>query len=237
MSSIFEPLAQLAGQRQADLDSAIAAWRAGAGTGGRLWCGPGCGNCCTLTVNVTLPEAMAIAGSLDDALRARLAATAARVITHAAQCPDARAFLTGYRQAVGPCPFLDAANHCMIYERRPLACRALLSTRPPAWCGVNLAELPGIERDAFLASLDREIVAFPTHYAAAPQELAVEFERGLVFATIRFAGFAVTGSLPILTWLVGEPGCAEALSNRAAFLTFTADHRVNHPFLLQLHAP
>lgn len=237
MQNLLEPLAQLAGQRQADLDGALAAWRAEAGAGVRLWCGPGCGSCCSLTVNATLPEALAIADTLDETLRARLVATVARVITHAAQCPDARTFLAGYRAAAGPCPFLDTANNCMIYTRRPLACRALLATRPPDWCGVNLAELPGFERDAFLASLDRGIVAFPTHYAAAPQQLAAEYERGLVFAMIRFAGFAVTGSLPLLTWLVRQPGCAEALGSGESFHAFAAGHHLDRPFLLQLHVP
>jgi len=55
---------------------------------------------------------------------------------------------------------------------------------------VNLAGLPKIERDAFLASLDRTVVAYPTHYAAAPQELAAAFERGLLFAILRSTGFA-----------------------------------------------
>jgi Fe-S-cluster containining protein len=234
----FEALADLVRQRQVEFDQQIAAWRQESGTGMRLWCGPGCGNCCALTVNTTLAEAMAIAAGLDQSQRQRLAETVARIITHAGQSVDARAFLAGYRRSVGPCPFLDEESNCSIYAARPLACRALLSTRPPDWCGVNLAELPEYERDAFLASLDRGLVAFPTHYAAAPQELAVEFERGLLFAMIRSNGFGVTGNLPLLVWLAGQHGLAEALTGGpATFLPFLASQQIDQPFLVQLDVP
>jgi len=234
----FDALAELARERQAELDTAIAAWRQETGAGVRLWCGPGCGNCCILTVNCTLPEALDIRSILAAPLRKRLAATAEKIIAHARQCSDARTFLSGYRHAVGPCPFLDDGANCVIYEHRPLACRALLSTRPPDWCGVNLAELPGYERDGFLASLDRAVVAWPTHYAAAPQELAADFERGLVFAMIRVAGFGVTGNLPLLVWLTGQDGIEEALTGgRAQLLQFLARHHADHPFLVQIDSP
>ena len=102
-----------------------------------------------LTVNTTLSEAFAICAALDDVQRQQLHASVAKLKEHARQCSDPRAFLTGYRDAVGPCPFLDATNNCSIYACRPLACRALLATRPPDWCGVNLALLPEIDRDGF----------------------------------------------------------------------------------------
>ncbi len=233
-----QALTELARARQAELDERIAAWRTAAGI--RLWCGPGCGNCCTLTVNATLPEALAIAAAgLDDDLCRRLDATVAALLGHARQCGDARAFLAGYRQAVGPCPFLDGTGNCRIYPRRPLACRALLATRPPDWCGVNLAELPAFERDAFLAGLDRTAVAFPTHYAAAPQSMAGDFERGLVLAMIRHLGFGVTGSLPLLAWLAGrrEELSAALAAGPEACSAFLAAHGAHSPFLVQLHIP
>ena len=231
-------LAQLAGERQAQLDGEIAAWRHGPGAAVRLWCGPGCGNCCSLAVNTTLVEALAIAGGLADDLPQRVAATAARIIGHARQSADARAFLAGYRQAVGPCPFLDAAADCTIYPLRPLTCRALLATRPPDWCGVNLAELPELERDCFLASLDRNVVAWPTHYAAAPRELATAYERGLTFAMLRFTGFGISGNLPLLVWLAGQDGCVEALAGGlAASQAFLTSHHCDRPFLVQIDRP
>lgn len=238
MTEMFTALAQLAGERQAELDGEIAAWRHGPGANLRLWCGPGCGNCCSLAVNTTLAEALAVAASLDDGLRGRLADTVARIIAHARQSQDARAFLAGYRQAVGPCPLLADDASCSIYPVRPLACRALLATRPSDWCGVNLATLPDYEREAFLASLDRGVVAWPSHYAAVPQELAAGFERGLTFAMLRFAGFGVTGNLPLLVWLAGQDGLAEALAGGAAACQgFLNRLEIDRPFLVQIEIP
>jgi Fe-S-cluster containining protein len=225
-------------QRQRELDEAIAAWRQGDGANMRIWCGPGCGNCCSLTVNTTLPEALALAAVLNDRQRQPLSATVTRLTEHARQATDARTFLVGYRAAVGPCPFLDAGANCTVYSDRPLACRALLATRPPDWCGVNLGGLPEVERAAFLAGLDRTVVAWPTHYAAAPQELAAEFERGLIFTMIRVHGFGVTGNLPFLVDLAGRGGCGEALAGGpAAFRDFLATHHGDHPLLAQIHEP
>jgi len=231
-------LAELARQRRSALDEEIAAWRRGPGAGVRLWCGPGCGNCCTLAVNATLPEALVIAGRLDGPQRLLLSATVARLIDHAGQCRDPRTFLAGYRQAVGPCPFLDELANCIIYPERPLACRALLATRPPDWCGVNLAELDEFDRTSFLAGLDRSVVAFPTHYAAAPQQLAADYERGLLFAMLRLAGYALSGNLALLTWLCGEPGFTAALlAGPEDLRCFLSARRADQPFLVQIEAP
>jgi hypothetical protein len=161
--------------------------------------------------------------------------TAGRIITHARLCSDARRYLAGYKQAVGPCPFLDDTGNCAIYAARPMACRALFATRPPDWCGVNLAELPEIELTSFLAGLDRAVVAYPTHYAAAPQQLAIDCERGLLFAMLSFAGFGLTGNLPLLVWLCGEPGFLRALDGGPdALRTHLAGCDADRPFLLQI---
>ena len=74
------PLADLARQRQAELDERIARWRQGPGAGVRLWCGPGCGNCCTLAVNATYPEALAIAATLTAQQQERVAADDGRAV-------------------------------------------------------------------------------------------------------------------------------------------------------------
>lgn len=234
----IEALAGLARQRQLELDEWIAAWRLSAGAGVHLWCGPRCGNCCSLAVNTTLPEALAIADCLDAGQRTHLAATVERILAHARQSGDTRRFLAGYRRGIGPCPFLDGQGNCTIYPHRPLACRALLATRPPAWCGVNLAELAEIDRTTFLASLDRGVVAFPTHYVAAPQQVAADCERGLLFAMLRFTGFGLTGNLPLLVWLSQEPGFAAALSGGVDTLrAFLAGRDADRSFLVQIDVP
>ena len=235
---MIDGLTELARQRQEELDEQIDTWRADAGKGLRIWCGPGCGNCCTLTVNTTLLEAFAIERTLDAGMRQKVTATCDRIIAHTAASKDTRGFLTGYRKAVGPCPFLDDSGSCTIYGQRPLACRALLATRPPEWCGVNLAELPQIERDSFLAGLDRQHVAWPTHYAAAPQAMAADLERGLTFAMIRAFGFGVTGSLPLLVHFCGLSETSAALAEGInAFQAFIGEQAANHPCLIQIELP
>ena len=235
---INSALLELTRQRQAELEESIAAWLRETGAKVRLWCGPGCGNCCSLTVNVSFPEALLLASQLTATQKGRLDVTVAKLREHARQSADARSFLTGYRAAVGPCPFLDASANCSVYPARPLSCRALLATRPSDWCGVNLGGLDTLERDAFLASLDRSVVAWPTHYAAAPQEHAAELERGLVFAMFRTHGFGVTGTLPLLTHLAGQSAAMTALAAGAAtFRDFLAGHGYTHPFLVQIHEP
>jgi hypothetical protein len=231
-------LADLARQRLTQLDVQIAAWRAGAGGGVHLWCRPGCGNCCSLAVNATFPEALVIDAALTSDQRTTLGTIAGKILGHARQGGDARSFLTGYRRAVGPCPFLDDTGNCSIYPVRPLACRALLATRPPDWCGVNLAELARCERDAFLASLDRRMVAFPTHYAAAPQELATAGERDLLGAMLGSTGVALSGTLPLLVWLCGNAELAPALATGPdALRTFLAARDADWPFLVQIEVP
>jgi Fe-S-cluster containining protein len=232
------PLADLARGRQAELDEQITHWRQGQGAGVRLWCAPGCGNCCSLAVNATYPEALAIAATLAPHQQEHVAAAAARIIAHARQSHEARNFLVGYRQAVGPCPFLDGSGNCSIYAARPLACRALLATRPPDWCGVNLAGLPALERDAFLASLDRTVASYPTHYAAVPQELAAAFERGLLSVMLASYGFALSGNLPLLIWLHTEAGFATALAGGPVILgAFLASRHAEQAFLVQIDVP
>jgi len=231
-------LLALTRQRQAELDEGITAWRQQTGAKVRLWCGPGCGNCCSLTVNTTFPEAMVLASVLNGTQQRRLNETVMKLLEHARQAADARAFLAGYSVAVGPCPFLDASANCAVYPARPLSCRALLATRPPDWCGVNLGRLEAFERDAFLASLDRDVVAWPTHYAAAPQELAAEVERGLVFAMFRTHGFGITGNLPLLVHLAVDTAAMAAIDSGVAVLrAYLTDHGFAHPFLVQIHEP
>jgi hypothetical protein len=231
-------LAGLARQHQAELDGQIDLWRQSLGIGVHLWCRPACSNCCTLAVNATLPEALLIAERLGTGQWQQLDATAARIFTHARKSSGTRQFLSGYRKAIGPCPFLGEDGNCRVYGVRPLACRALLATRPPDWCGVNLGQLPPFERDAFLASLDRMVVAFPTHYAAEPQIRATDLERELILSMFRLTGYGLTGNLSLLVWLTGQDRFAEALVGGAAtFLPFLAECGANHPCLTQVHLP
>lgn len=83
-------------------------------------CSRGCASCCHQRVEITAPEAFAIARwlianpALHTGLRSALDAAAARN----AQMSSKQQFA-----AQSPCPFLDQVGGCGIYEVRPIACR------------------------------------------------------------------------------------------------------------------
>jgi hypothetical protein len=89
-------------------------------------CAAGCTFCCHLPVDVTVPEALCIVAYLRQtlssealvALRERLRATAARI--HSLSYED-------HTQARIPCALLLDGT-CMVYPKRPFACRAWNST-------------------------------------------------------------------------------------------------------------
>jgi hypothetical protein len=143
----------------------------------RVYCQKGCANCCSLVVNCSFPEAAAIAHRLTTEQQKLVADKALLIQSLATSNHSLIDFLRHYRNIIGSCIFLAPQDQgCRIYSERPLSCRALLSTRPSAWCGIDFATLHPLEKEAFLSSLDRDIVNFPTHYLAAPQELAAELE-------------------------------------------------------------
>jgi hypothetical protein len=72
----------------------------------------------------------------------------------------------------------------------------------------------------------------------APQQAAADFERGLLFAMLRFTGFGLSGNLPLLVWLSQEPGFATALAGGLDSLrAFLAARDVDRPFLVQFDIP
>ncbi len=186
-------------------DGQISAWQAGyACLGRRIYCGKGCATCCTLVVNCTFPEAMAIAADLSGEQASRLSMHVEIMLREATECGDLLSWLRRYRQKVGSCPFLDGDKACGVYAVRPASCRSLLATRESRWCGADFAAVPAGEKEAFLASLDRSVVAFPLHYVAATQEWGRELEDDLCREmAVRF-GFALSGNLPFLVWLERE---------------------------------
>lgn len=209
------------------------AWLTGRSAAGqRIYCGRGCAGCCTLTVNATLPEAVLAGEALDDIQQAALRAHIPRLLEVAASAVDLKSYLRRQRREVGPCPFLNIRGACGLYGRRPLACRSLYATRPPDYCTVDFAALHPLERQAFLSSLDRDLVAFPTHYAAAPQDLGRELEAALSWRMREVLGFSLTGSFPLLVWLAREKDLAGQGVNEIRRLL--ANEGIESPFLLEL---
>ncbi len=220
----------------ARFDRATGDWLARyTGESGRIHCGRGCAGCCTLTVNATLAEAVVAAAALDEAQAAALRTHIPRLLAVANGAADLKSYLRRQRQEVGPCPFLAADGACGIYAHRPLACRSLHSTRHPDYCVTDFAAMHPLEKQAFLSSLDRDVVAFPTHYAAAPQELGRELEAELIWRMRERLGFSLSGSFPLLVGLVREKDLpALAGQGAGAVRSLLAEEVLESPFLLSL---
>lgn len=170
-------------------------------SGKPIYCREGCAGCCHLAVHATWPEAAVVAGRLTAQQSMQLTDYVERLQDALPELTDLKSYLKRHRQTLGPCPFLDAAGACSIYPVRPLSCRALLSTRPAAWCTVDFSELDQWDKQAYESSLDRQVVAWPTHYVAAAQDFARELERDLLAAMLQQAGWTLSGNFAVMVWL------------------------------------
>lgn len=224
-------------QRQQCLDQLIAAWMSEyRQRGGTIHCGRGCRNCCGLVVNCTVLEAVAIARQLTPVQRTRLTACIPKLRACAEQADSLKEWLSSYRDQAGPCPFLNEDGSCGIYPLRPLSCRAVLATKEPGWCGTDFSTLTAEDKQAFINSLDRSVVAFPTHYAATPQEIGQELEQASLKALEVRYGFSLQGNLPWLVWLVLEHRLEELLpAGATALQQQLGSAGLLNPYLLLLH--
>ena len=103
-----------------------------------LACRAGCSFCCTLRIEVSVPEALAVAEAIRAMPEPERVATAARV----RDTDDrTRGMATTERmRARIPCPLLQD-NRCSVYESRPLSCRAAVSLNATA-CERSFAGTP-----------------------------------------------------------------------------------------------
>ena len=185
----------------------VADYRAG---GGQVYCGKGCRNCCSLAVHTGFAEALAVARSLNRAQADAVAEYAGRLKELLQGVDGLAAYLRLHRTEIGFCPFLDQAGACGIYPVRPLSCRSLISTRESVWCGADFSRISPEEREAFLAGLDRQVVAFPSHYAASLQESGRELEDATAQRMRALLGFALYGNLGVLVHLCLSHGLADS---------------------------
>ncbi len=222
----------------ASFDTFIRAWiEEYAHDGGQIHCGRGCSGCCSLVVNATFPEARFLADSLSGQQGERVAAHVARLRHHLPNCTDLKSFLRLHRKEIGSCPLLDEEGSCGVYDRRPFSCRALLATLDSRWCSIDFSALPSAEKEAFVASLDRGAVAFPMHYAAAPQEVGQELEERRSREMRERFGFSLYGNLPVLLHLERDHDLSGAVANGAeATAQLLARTGLDHPFLVVLDA-
>jgi Fe-S-cluster containining protein len=226
---------QIVSARQ-QLDDAIAElWQSCHEQGRDLHCRQGCGNCCTLAVNCSYPEAMMLASSLSTAQRAQVIERLPVLANLCTAATDLKEFLQSYRQQAGGCPLLDTQQCCSCYDQRPLSCRALLSTRPGGWCGVDFSTLHPLEKQAFLSSLDTDLVAFPSHYLARPLELAAVLEKSLDDEFAAQHQVKISGNL---VWLLGLELNSQVgerlLRQDRGVIEWLLEQQERYPYLLQV---
>ena len=199
------------------LDDFISYWRDSHPTI-HLYCQEACSACCQLAVHCSLAEAALIAPELDQGRQQALDLYVERLLTACDRLKSLPDYLRHHRRHLGPCPFLGADRSCTIYRQRPFSCRALLATRPPSWCGIDLSELDPLDQKLFQQSLDPQLVAWPTHYLAAPQELARQLEQQLLSSMQQTRGWTVSGNLPLLVWLARRHGLQHCSLDQASAL-------------------
>jgi hypothetical protein len=228
---------QLLSARQ-QLDDAIADIRHSCrDQGWDLYCRAGCGNCCTLAVHCSYPEAVLLAAGLSVEQRNRINDRLPVLAQLCTKAGDLKEFLHSYRQRGGGCPLLDPQQNCSSYSERPLSCRALLSTRPPAWCGVDFSTLHPHEKQAFLSSLDKNLVAYPSHYLARPLELAAALEKSLDDDFAAQSRVKITGNLAWLLGLEINSQVGERLARKEeGLIEWLLEQQERYPYLLQVTA-
>ena len=79
-------------------------------------------------------------------------------------------------------------------------------------------------------------VAWPTHYLAAPRDLAQEMEAAAAWRMLDTFGFTLSDNLPFLVWLEKEYRLsAVAAQGHASTLALFEKEGLNLPFLVSLH--
>ena len=200
-------------------------------SGKQLYCRDNCSGCCHLAVHATFPEAVAVAEQLSAQQTAELADYVERIKKAFKNWINLKSYLKEHRQKLGPCPFLNQQGSCSIYPLRPIACRALLSTRPAAWCTVDFSELNNWDKQAYESSLDRQVVAWPTHYVAETQDFGQQLEKTLLETMQREKGWALSGNFAIMVWL--EQTCRlSEVTSKDEFQELLVSNELNSNLLL-----
>ena len=233
---MINQLTDAVSERQHCFDQLCTAWSSEyRQRGGSIHCGKGCSGCCSLVVNCTFPEAVLVTRALNQQHQEQLQAQIPRIQKAATSSASLKEWLRTYRSEAGPCPFLDQSGACGVYAARPLSCRSLLATKEPDWCIADFVSLNSQEKQTFMESLDRSAVAFPTHYAATPQEIGQDLEEATLRQMETVYGFSIVGSLPWLVWLERNYQLSNRLSGgRDTVQDFLTEEGVANPFLIVL---
>lgn len=230
----IDQLLDQARQQQAFLEMFCRSWAADyRSDGGRIYCGKGCRNCCSLAVHTGFVEALAAARHLDESQGRAVEAYSVKLRDLLHGVNELPEYLRLHRQEMNSCPLLSDAGECSVYPVRPLSCRSLISTQESKWCGADFSRITSVERDAFVAGLDRKVVAFPSHYVAVLQESGKELEDAGARMMRSLLGFALYGNLGVLVHLVARHGLADAaLKGPSEVAGIIAGAGFNNPLLV-----
>lgn len=145
-------------------------------------CGPGCGTCCAINVEILEPEALAIAEYVQQtfsaAHRAKLSTDLATLHQETRWLDDEERMMV--RKA---CAFLDPQQNCSIHPVRPLLCRSISST-DPGQCREAIAMLALGEPPQIICNLNQKQL-FNTAYLGLATALE---EYGCDHNSYRLAG-------------------------------------------------
>ncbi|HJV34829.1 YkgJ family cysteine cluster protein [Geomonas sp.] len=232
----IDELLDLVKQQQMFLEMFARSWVSDyRSSGGTVFCGKGCSNCCSLAVHTGFAEALAVARQLDDSQAEAVEAYAIKLRDLVQGVTELPEYLRLHRQQMGFCPLLNESGACSVYPVRPLSCRSLISTKESIWCGADFSQIAAAQRDAFIASLDRKVVAFPSHYVAVLQESGKELEETCAKRMRALFGFALYGNLGVLIHLIRSHGLDVACcSGAAACAEALVKSGFNHPLLVTI---
>ncbi len=205
--------------------------------GGHVHCGRGCRGCCNLAVNCSFHEALRIATALTEQQTDKIISHALLILEHIGALQDLKSYLRMHRQRIGFCPLLLDDGSCGVYGMRPFSCRALISTKENRWCSVDFGTLPAAEKAAFVDSLDRTEVSFPTHYLYSTQDLGQQLEARATMAMAARFGFSLSGNLPFLIYLEIKHQLSRIIPRgHETTIRFLAEMGLLHPFLIVTEA-
>jgi Fe-S-cluster containining protein len=223
-------------KQHAELETFTNKFLAGYGSSDKtIYCCEGCSGCCQLAVHAAYPEVVPVAEGLSEKQENNLAAYIKRLKAALPEITSLKTYLKSHRQKIGPCPFLDTRGRCSIYSLRPLSCRALLSTRPAAWCTVDFSELSCWDKQAYESSLDRQVVAWPTHYVAATQSFAQGLENHLLLSMKQEKGWSLSGNFAMMTWLEHTSKLSERnITTKQQLHDLLTNSGLDHPLLFNL---
>jgi Fe-S-cluster containining protein len=171
----------------------------------RIYCSPGCGYCCNMSVRVSLLEAIMIREYSDHQYLQMAAAKGMRLPDFVRNYSgDDEGYFYAFRKWLGRCPFLDRRDRCSIHPLRPLSCRAVLSGLPGIYCEAESMESRTQMR---LRKAERLLPAgiFQDSPFVLPLiEMAEEQEWRLDRLMIEEWGVAIRGELNFLQWLLDD---------------------------------